>query len=625
MLITRMNKTFKVARSLTRGTVVTSEKASSYQGKAVKTVIAAAVASLVAGAAMAADTPADGTILIDGITVVSTDGTLSDNKTSIQKYTATTSKWDKLDSTAALATLETKPIQLANGSTLSIEAKTGAETATLSSLSGNGTLVIKSVNKAADDGEAYTNAVTLATGGIADTKGQNLTVKFDSVAGDKAKGEASLTLTAGTDLGYVDANDASKSSVATVAVTAGTKAKISANTLNLVNANFQNAGVLTLEATNGINVNSSLDTTAEGNTGDLVYAAATTTGEGATSVNGNVYFGAYGDKISDVEATKKLAADSTVFFEKNVTVGDAADAEDPVSTFKADKITLNSTGNVFNVVAGGVAEIGDLIAKAGTFTNSASNVEGLANGTVNLTNLTVDGATVTLGGNTTVTGTATLEKGSSGFSITGGKTTIGTLQVGTGTDSRDTVATADINGTEAVVAVTDVVVGKGKVGDTLNVTSAKSVDFGTLTVAANGVFTQTAAASAKYGKVSVADGATVAFNQTASNTTTSVAELVVADQTASNSVGISGGKIVLESVTLGKKASVNVDGMGAVKTEVTLGYACIQRCHEQVPAERRLSDDCLYERSEGRLRRCDSCGAGKRFPDGYRCIADGSC
>ena len=50
-----MNKTFKVAKSLTRGTVVTSEKASSYQGKAVKTVIAAAVA-LVAGAAMAEST-----------------------------------------------------------------------------------------------------------------------------------------------------------------------------------------------------------------------------------------------------------------------------------------------------------------------------------------------------------------------------------------------------------------------------------------------------------------------------------------------------------------------------------------------------------------------------------------
>ena len=42
-----MNRTYKVAKSLTRGVVVTSEKASSYQGKAVKTVIALAAASLV--------------------------------------------------------------------------------------------------------------------------------------------------------------------------------------------------------------------------------------------------------------------------------------------------------------------------------------------------------------------------------------------------------------------------------------------------------------------------------------------------------------------------------------------------------------------------------------------------
>lgn len=40
-----MNRTYKVAKSLTRGVVVTSEKASSYQGKAVKTVIAAAAAT----------------------------------------------------------------------------------------------------------------------------------------------------------------------------------------------------------------------------------------------------------------------------------------------------------------------------------------------------------------------------------------------------------------------------------------------------------------------------------------------------------------------------------------------------------------------------------------------------
>ena len=51
-----MNRTYKVAKSLTRGVVVTGEKASSYQGKAVKTVVAAAVSSLLAGVAMAADT-----------------------------------------------------------------------------------------------------------------------------------------------------------------------------------------------------------------------------------------------------------------------------------------------------------------------------------------------------------------------------------------------------------------------------------------------------------------------------------------------------------------------------------------------------------------------------------------
>lgn len=52
-----MNKTFKVVSNALRGTVVCSEKSSSYQGRAVKTVIASAVAALAmgAGAAMAAD------------------------------------------------------------------------------------------------------------------------------------------------------------------------------------------------------------------------------------------------------------------------------------------------------------------------------------------------------------------------------------------------------------------------------------------------------------------------------------------------------------------------------------------------------------------------------------------
>ena len=79
-----MNRTYKVAKSLTRGVVVTSEKASSYQGKVVKTVVAAAVASFVAGAAMAADEPTPAIAMgADGV-VGSLDekyGTVSYNKT----------------------------------------------------------------------------------------------------------------------------------------------------------------------------------------------------------------------------------------------------------------------------------------------------------------------------------------------------------------------------------------------------------------------------------------------------------------------------------------------------------------------------------------------------------------
>ncbi len=64
-----MNRTFKVAKSLTRGVVVTSEKASSYQGKAVKTVVAAAVASFVAGAAMAAEEPTTAPVAHPGVAI----------------------------------------------------------------------------------------------------------------------------------------------------------------------------------------------------------------------------------------------------------------------------------------------------------------------------------------------------------------------------------------------------------------------------------------------------------------------------------------------------------------------------------------------------------------------------
>ena len=82
-----MNRTYKVAKSLTRGVVVTSEKASSYQGKAVKTVVAAAVALMATGAfAAATDVTLDGEnieVKADQEVVVTSNATAEKNDVTI--------------------------------------------------------------------------------------------------------------------------------------------------------------------------------------------------------------------------------------------------------------------------------------------------------------------------------------------------------------------------------------------------------------------------------------------------------------------------------------------------------------------------------------------------------------
>ena len=98
-----MNKTFKVARSLTRGTVVTSEKASSYQGKAVKTVIAAAVATLVAGSAMAAATTFTEVTLTEGTDITFTGDKSAANGT-VNGKVETTQANDTFEAGDTLAT-----------------------------------------------------------------------------------------------------------------------------------------------------------------------------------------------------------------------------------------------------------------------------------------------------------------------------------------------------------------------------------------------------------------------------------------------------------------------------------------------------------------------------------------
>lgn len=74
----QMNKTYKVARSLSRGVVVTSEKASSRQGKVLKTVFVAVLSALAAASAEAVVHEHTGPLNISNttFTVSGTDSTL---------------------------------------------------------------------------------------------------------------------------------------------------------------------------------------------------------------------------------------------------------------------------------------------------------------------------------------------------------------------------------------------------------------------------------------------------------------------------------------------------------------------------------------------------------------------
>ena len=247
-----MNKTFKVARSLTRGTVVTSEKASSYQGKAVKTVIAAAVASLVAGVAMAA--PTDGDIQI-------TDSTLTVQGTDTPNTTETLKGITAWDANAAEYKPVTKGTQLAddknydlvNGNIV-VEPKADvAGSFTVNTLTGTGGLTIKATNQTAEtNSEAVSSTLTIKAGDLAaqdDDKAQTITVTFEgtnAVTAGKNRGVSTLKLADTVALGFVDKNDSSKNDSVALVVKDNAKALVDATTqLDLNNVVLQNAGILT--------------------------------------------------------------------------------------------------------------------------------------------------------------------------------------------------------------------------------------------------------------------------------------------------------------------------------------------------------------------------------------------
>ncbi|WP_410104779.1 autotransporter domain-containing protein [Sutterella wadsworthensis] len=239
-----MNRTYKVAKSLTRGVVVTSEKASSYQGKAVKTVVAAAVSSLLAGVAMAADTatseldPANTLEITTGKTVTIKDTTFGGSSTeqglvnwtvnggTLTVDTARVYHKNFSNNTPAVPTFEDEASLTINSGKVVISSSTAGANIDVNQL------VIKGGEvslKGAGEGDARASLGAYGsfemTGGTVNINEHgNLWFSTDSRAGDDANIDGAMILTGGTinlaggQLAAGDSDDADVMSLAGTAV-----------------------------------------------------------------------------------------------------------------------------------------------------------------------------------------------------------------------------------------------------------------------------------------------------------------------------------------------------------------------------------------------------------------------
>ena len=167
----------------TRGTVVTSEKASSYQGKAVKTVIAAAVATLVAGSAMAAATTFTEVTLTEGTDITFTGDKSAANGT-VNGKVETTQANDTFEAGDTLATSAKVIFQKGELSVIGVADKT------VGSIDGSGTITIDATKTAGSTLKVTSNVdstkaqtfkdfnINLGVVNTASQAGQNATLDF---------------------------------------------------------------------------------------------------------------------------------------------------------------------------------------------------------------------------------------------------------------------------------------------------------------------------------------------------------------------------------------------------------------------------------------------------------------
>ncbi|KAB7651896.1 autotransporter domain-containing protein [Sutterella faecalis] len=367
-----MNKTFKVARSLTRGTVVTSEKASSYQGKAVKTVVAAAVAAVmagVAGSAMAADA-----YVGEGANITVTENAAGD------AAETTVSKVFTADAEGKATTTEFKAADLLPGSTVYLHNgalnftatdKVAAEE-TVKDVNGYGSINFTAVNGATPHDAKLT--VTGADDAAATVIGDegDLTISFKNTGSGAQKGTSTLTSSdaQGLTLGVSKPVDHHQAGTVTLDVADGAQAVVEASSgaLTLENVVFKNAGDLSLTGTTV-----ALNSAYEGTGGKLTVKATDATDSIAINK-------AFSDKVVYVGTDPKDIKDVTAQLNGTVTVG--KDASFSAETlYVADKnLTLNADGaaTTANLTGAGKVTVGAEATLTATTLNLKASTGGLS-------------------------------------------------------------------------------------------------------------------------------------------------------------------------------------------------------------------------------------------------------
>ena len=538
-----MNSTFKVVFNKARGALmVVNEATSSVQAKGTKTVVAAAVATMMAGVACADQSVANNAAYITGDLAIENGkytptGVVTTNKEGNKTWAAT----DTLASGANITFVGDK-----GSLTLNVKAPkeqdAGADiTQELGALKGTGVVNLNGFNGAKKDEAAYAAQVTVGSLATAadDTEASDITFKFASknalVTGDNANTAAENTLTVtdgviGNEAVVTDKKVTTGAMAVTFDVAENTHATVVSGAnrdLVLNKVAIKNAGVLTFDAAENKQIvqNAAIDAT--GMTGKLVFADNATVNKSVTA--DSIFVGQMG---ADESATVNYAGTATLQGVQSETSDTGVITPAQWTTFKGDKLTVASTLTLNQFAAVDAKEMG--VKAAGFFTTQAGSK-------VNVGTFTSLG-TSTLSGETTIT-TANVNGGTTTFA---GETVIENLNVGN----------KDIKAAAMATVSGDTTLG------TVSVLGATSQNKAKLTIdAQNKEVNVTSATVGSFGTLTVADGekhfASVAVNG------------VNADSKAA--LAIQRGTNVFDALTVGEYGSLTVAAGDNTFTDITLG------------------------------------------------------